>query len=61
LPKKTEAFIEPEILRWAMDLADVMEDELATRLKLKQADEVRSWLEGSSRPSFAKLRKFQKY
>ena len=48
---RTEAYISPEIVVWAMKRAEVDIDELADKLKQKK-DTVEDWLNGTKSPTF---------
>ena len=53
---KTEAFVNPEVLRWARRMAGLEVADAARKAKVK-ADRVESWETGARRPSITQLRK----
>jgi Zn-dependent peptidase ImmA (M78 family)/DNA-binding XRE family transcriptional regulator len=56
LSRKTEALVEPAVLRWARETAGLAPEEAARSLKVKDK-RINAWESGEERPSMPQLRK----
>jgi DNA-binding transcriptional regulator YiaG len=56
LRRKTEALVEPDVLRWARETAGLSPEEAAHSLQVKDK-RIQAWESGQKRPSMPQLRK----
>jgi len=59
MPKKIEALVTPEVMKWARVKARLSVEQAAEKLD-RTAEEIEQWESGTNKPSLAQARKAEK-